>query len=538
MPRPKRSKVAPSAPITFPHLAKPAIASASQKQKDIFSPASSGRVTTTSDDSDGLVVSKKTGARGSGLKAHQYTMSGALAPEDMGPTRLKPPSNQTRAALSKIAREADYAKRVAEVKAGEDAAEADVATEPEQVPSSIPTELLPAPKPSLSGKGNSATIKSAQTGFELRVGETPRMQPSMLGASFKKRARQPSLLQMLHTQDDPSNDLDDDEIDDFQPDDESTPMIKSILQSNAQQTSSSSRQTSGSRKRKLATPEIQVPASQSLEFPSSPPSVPPEEPEDLFDLPADAERRPEPTLPRQRSTQTPQRQIDSDTLAPPRSSSPEKPKARKSRGKATKAAPRPRQPRRKQLSPAPSPLSSTSTNPSPVKPIPLKPLTTATLQNLLPRRRARPKPRGEYDIPSSSDVELDNTGLGEDEDELSFHATTKTRRKKPNPAVQRRGGKVKEASGKRLSKTYTKKRAVESDIENDDDDDNGYDGEEGDGDENGVDGRGRGKKTPALDGKAKDEVKRLVDKFREVDEYSLDFEEMTGHSSSQMMDAR
>ena len=539
MPRPKRSKVAPSAPITFPHLAKPAIASASQKQKDIFSPASSGRVTTTSDDSDGLVVSKKMGARGSGLKAQQYTMSGALAPEDMGPTRLKPPSNQTRAALSKIAREADYAKKVAEVKAGEDAARAEVATEPEQIPSSIPTELVPAPKPSLSGKGSSAIIKSAQTGLELRVGETPRMQPSMLGASFKKRARQPSLLQMLHTQDDPSNDLDDDELDDFQPDDESTPMIKSMLQSNAQQTSSSSRQTSGSRKRKLATPEIQVPASQLLDFPSSPPSIPPQEPEDLFDLPADAERRPEPTLPRQRSTQTPQRQIDSDTLAPPRSSSPEKPKARKSRSKATKAAPRPRQPRRKQLSPAPSPLSSTSTNPSPVKPIPLKPLTTATLQNLLPRRRARPKPRGEYDIPSSSDVELDNTGLGEDEDELSFHATTRTRRKKPNPAVQKRGGKVKEASGKRLSKTYTKKRVVESDIENDDDDDdNGYDREEGNGDENGVDGRGRGKKTPALDGKAKDEVKRLVDKFREVDEYSLDFEEMTGHSSSQMMDAR
>ena len=538
MPRPKRSKVAPSAPITFPHLAKPAVASASQKQKDIFSPASSGRVTTTSDDSDGLVVSKRTGARGSGVKAQQYTMSGALAPEDMGPTRLKPPSNQTRAALSKIAREADHAKKVAEGKAREDAAQAEVATEPEQIPSSIPTEPVPAPKPSLSGKGSSATIKSAQTGFEPRLGETPRAQPSMLGASFKKRARQPSLLQMLHTQDDPSNDLDDDELDHFQPDDESTPMIKSMSQSNAHHTSSSSRQTSGSRKRKLATPEIQVPASQSLDPPSSPPPVSPQEPEDLYDLPAEEERRPEPTLPRQRSTQTPQRQIDSDTLAPPRSSSPEKPKARQSRGKATKAATRPRQPRRKQLSPAPSPLSSTSTIPSPVKPIPLKPLTTATLQNLLPRRRARPKPRGEYDIPSSSDVELDNTGLGEDEDELSFHVTTKTRRKKPNPTVQKRGRKAKEAPGKRLSKTYTKKTAVESDIENHDDDDNSDDREEGNENENGVTGRGRGKKTPALDGKAKDEFKRLADKFREVDEYTLDFEDMTGHSSSQMMDAR
>ena len=538
MPRPKRSKVAPSAPITFPQLGKPTVALASQKQKDIFSPASSGRVTTTSDDSDGLVVSKKMGTRGSGLKAQQYTMSGALAPEDMGPTRLKPLSSQTRAALSKIAREADCAKKAAEGKAGEDAAQAEVATEPEQIPSSIPTEVVPAPKPASSDEGNSATIKSAQTGLEPRVGETPRVQPSMLGASLKKRARQPSLLQMLHTQDDPSNDLDDDELDDFQPDDESTPMIKSMSQTNPQHTSSSSRQTSGSRKRKLATPEIQVPASQSLDPPSSPPSVPPQEPEDLYSLSPEADPRPEPTLPRQRSTQTPQRQIDSDTLAPPRSSSPEKPKARKTRGKAAKAAPRPRQPRRKQVSQAPSPLSSTSTNPSPVKPIPLKPLTTATLQNLLPRRRARPKPRGEYDIPSISDVELDNTGLGEDEDELSFHATTKTRRKKLNPVVQKRGGHVKEAPEKRLSKTYTKKKVVESDVENDDEDDDGDDGEEVDGEENGVSWRGRGKKTPALDGRARDEVKRLVDKFREVDEYSLDFEEMTGNSSSQMMDAR
>lgn len=532
MPRPKRSKVAPSAPITFPHLGKPVVASAAQKQKNIFSPASSGRVTTTSDDSDGLVVSKKIGARGRGIKVQEYTMSGALAPEDIGPTRLKPPSNQTRAALSKIAREADYARTASERKTGQDGAQADAATEPEQIPSSIPTEPVPASKPSLSGMGNFLTIKSTQMGLGSRISETPRPQPSMLGATFKKRARQPSLLQMLRTQNDPSDDLDDDELDDFRPDDESTPMIKSMLQSDAQHTSSSSGHTSGSRKRKLAAPEIQVPASQSLDPPSSPPSVLPQEQKDLYDLPAEEEGRPEPTLPRQRSNQTPQRQIDSDTLAPPRSSSPEKSKIRRTRSKPAKAPTRPQHFRRKQVSPAPSPLSSTSTNFSPVRPVPLKPLTTATLQNLLPRRRTRRKPRGEYDIPSSSDVELDNTGLGENEDELSLHATTKMRRKKPNPLVQKRGGKDKEAPGKRMSKTYTKKTTVESDNENVDDDD---DGEEEN--EIGVSSRGR-RKTPALDGRAKDEMKRLAEKFREVDEYTLDFEDMTGNSSTQMKDAR
>lgn len=531
MPRPKRSKVAPSAPITFPHLAKQAIASAAQKQKDTFSPASSARVTTTSDDSDGLVVSKKTRARGRGIEAQEYRMSGALAPEDIGPTRLKPPSNQTRAALSKIAREADYARKVAEGKARQgDAAQAHAATEPDQIQSSIPTESKPSP----GGGGISSAVKSAQIGLGSRIGETP--QPSMLGATFRKRARQPSLLQMLQTQNDPSDDLDDDEVDDFHPDDESTPMIKSILHSNAQHTSSSSRQTSGSRKRKLASPEVQVPASQTPDPPSSPPSLPPQEREDLFDLPAEDEARPEPTLPRQRSTQTPQGQIDSDTLAPPRSSSPEKAKVRKSRAKSAKAATRPQQSRRKQFSPAPSPLSSVSTNTSPAKPVSLKPLTTATLQNLLPRRRARPKPRGEYEIPSSSDIELDNTGLGEDEDELSFHATTKMRRKKPKAAVQKRGGKAKEAPGKRLSKTYAKKTVVVSGNENDDDDDDD-DGQEENENENGEGSRGR-RRTPALDGKAKSEMRRLADKFREVDEYTLDFEDMTGNSSSQMKDAR
>lgn len=564
MPRPKRSKVAPSAPIALPHLTQPAVASAAQKQRDIFSPASSGRVTTTSDDSDGLVVSKKTGARGNGFQGQEYTMSGALAPEDIGSTRLKPPSNQTRLALSKIAREADYARKVAEVKikTRRDAAQTGAATETEQIPSSIPTELVPAPKPSPNSMGITSATKGTQVSLGSRISETPRPQPSMLGATFKKRPRQPSLLQVLQTQNDPSENLDDDELDDFHPDDESTPMIKSMSQTNAQHASSSSRQTSGSRKRKLATPEIQVPASQTRDPPSSPPSGRPQEQEDVYDLPAEEEEvRPEPTLPQPRTVQTAERQIDSDTLAPPQSSSPEKPKPRKTHAKPTKAATtRPPQTRRKDPSLAPpSPLSSTttSTNPSsPVKPAPLKPLTTATLQNLLPRRRrGRPIPRSEYDIPSSSsDIELDTTALGEDEDELSFHATTTTmkmRRKKkiPNPTsmpskragIKWKGkGKGKEAPApapekKRISRTYTKKTtttAVLSSDENDDDDDVGSDVEN--------DARNNPPRTLPplqLDAKAMHEMRRLAEKFREVDEYSLEFEDLTT-GSSQMRDAR
>ena len=573
MPRPKRSKVAPSAPIPLPHLTKPAVASAAQKQRDLFSPSSSGRVTTTSDDSDGLVVSKKSEARGKGLKGQEYTMSGALAPEDIGSTRLKPPSNQTRAALSKIAREADYAKKAAEAKAMRGATQAEAAAEPDQIPSSIPTESALVPKPSELGVGNSSAVHGVQMGLSSRIGETPRQQPSMLGATFKKRARQPSLLQMLQMQNDPSDNLDDDDLDDFRPDDESTPIIKSMSQPDAHRTSSSSRQTSGSRKRKLATPEIQVPASPTRDLPSSPPPAPPQDQEESYDLPPEEdEMRPEPTLPQPHAARTPQRQLDSDTLAPPQSSSPEKAKPRKIPAKTTRTTTRPRQQSKRknqQQSSAPSPLSShasvTNPTPSPLKPTaPLKPLTTATLQNLLPRRRARPRKnvsRGEYDFPTSSDVELDNTGLGEDEDELSFHATMKMRRKKKKnngstTVQQKRAGKEKEkgkskevppvtANNKTVSKTYTKKTtttttatvASDAEIENDDDDLPPDEDE----DINVGDGRGSSNppSSPLLDARAKDEMKRLALKFREVDEYALDFEDLTGgNSSSQMRDAR
>lgn len=539
MPRPKRSKVAPSVPVKFQErVAKPALGpSAAQKQQDVLSPESSGRVTNGSDDSDGLVMTKRTGASRRTPAAQMYTMSGALAPEDVGTTRLRPPSGQTRAELSRIVREADHARAVEE-KARRVAAQADR----DQIPSSIPTESVKGGRTTGNSLAHSSVRQSSQ-GLGPRVPGTPQFQSSTLQATtFRKRPRQPSLLQMVQAQKTASDELDENDMYDFLPDDESTPLIKSLSQSNALSKSSSSQQTSGSRKRKLASPEIQVPTSQPLEIPSSPSSVSSAVPQQQDRL--GEEHYPEPTLPPLRSTQIPQPQIFDDTLAPPQSSSPPpEPKTRRARGKPTKATEQADKPAhkisRKQLSPAPSPHSSTSTQVSPVRPTTSKPLTTATLQNLLPRRRARPKPKGDYDIPSSSDVELDNTGLGEDEDELSFHATSKMRRKKSMMPTQRTGAKGKGQGSKpgtggkpkRISKTYTRKTAIESDGENDSDD--ATDSEE---EVAGHSARGRAK-TPAMDGKAKAEMARLAVKFREVDEFRLDFEDMTG-SSSQMKGAR
>ena len=541
MPRPKRLKVAPSRPINSQvRVTQPApVASTAQKQQKIFSPGSSGRVTNGSDDSDGLVVSRKTNASKRTLARQTYTMSGALAPEDMRDSRLKPPSGQTRAALSRIVREADHEK--AKQEKARKIAEANPGAEPDQVPSSIPTNTVNSRRPS-TALGRSSARESIQAVSGMRVQETPRLHSSSMlgGATFKKRLRQPSLLQMIQPRNNTSqDDLDGNDMYDFLPDDESTPLIKSLSQTNAQSRSSSSQQMSGSRKRKMKSPEIQVPASQSFGILSSPSVVLSEsEPQQTI---SEDDDQPEPTLPPLRSTQTPQPEIFSDTLAPPQSSSsPPEPEAKGARKEHTKAPSntkvRPMKSHRKQPASARSPLSSTSTQISPVRLTKPKPLTTATLQNLLPRRRARPKPKGDYDIPSSSDVELDTTALGEDEDELSFHASSKMRRKKQSMGIvaQKRAAKAKEAGtggkGKGVSKTYTRKSINESGDEN---------GSESGSDVDEIGQRGaRGRsKTPGLDGKVKAEMKRLADKFREVDEYTLDFEDMTG-SSSQMKDAR
>lgn len=103
-------------------------------------------------------------------------------------------------------------------------------------------------------------------------------------------------------------------------------------------------------------------------------------------------------------------------------------------------------------------------------------------------------------------------------------------RKKKSAKGPKSGAKGKEnaasgGKGQKFSRTYTRKRIVDSGSE-----------ESGDG-SGGEDGVAGGKEMSAPGEKAKAEMKRLAEKFREVDEYTLDFEDMTG-SSSQMKDAR
>ena len=541
MPRPKRSKVTPSVPVQ--HISRPAPITSPAQKKNGFSSQSSGRVTNSSDYSDysdGLVISKTRNTGKSTPMAQMYTMSGALAPDDIGSTHLRPPSARTRATLSTIVREVDQVKAEREKRARK-VSRATSIEEPNEVPSSIPTRAAESRRPSSSRLSLSSAQQSIQPGLEVRIYETPRVHSSSMlgGATFKKRPRQPSLLRMAETQKNTSDDLDDNDMYDFMPDDESTPIIKALSNKDAPSTSSSSHQAPGSRKRKMRSPEVQIPASQSIDINSSPSAV--QSPSD-HDEGSSEDNHTQPILPPPRSAETPPPEIFSDTLAPPHSSSSPLPEikpqnSRKKPVKApSKAKPRSTKPPHKKFSSAPSPLSSTSTQISPVRPAALKPLTTATLQNLLPRRRVRRRPKGDYDLPSSSDVELDNVALGEDEDELSFNATTKMRRKRTSMIPQTVKPKEKETvtggKGKKVSNTYVRKSIVVSDDENVSESENGnearYAGRYG--------SRARST-TPALDSKAKEEMRRLAEKFREVDEYTLDFEDMTA-SSDKMKDAR
>ena len=531
-----------------------ATSAVSKQQKDV-SPASSGRVTNATDDSDGLVTTQRgvAGARRP-IVAEKFTMTGALGEEE---TRLRPPSKRTIEEVSRIAREAEYASTAADRRTAH-ATAARQSINNIQTASSLPGQAATRGGQMGSSAGTSA-VHSRRPSIVSKGQQTPLGQSSLGAAMFKKRPRQPSLLQTAQSQN-LQSELDDDNasLDDFRPDDESTPLVKSLIKSHALGSSSSRQLSSGSRKRKLASPEVQVPASQSeatLGSPSA--SEVPSQPLAQEDASQPVEgleeepESPEPVLPSQYASQIPAPEIFSDTLAPPQSSSspPSKAKRRSTRKAPNQAAPKSKtlkQSHNKNSSTTRSTDTTTTISISPVRQ-PLKPLTTATLQNLLPRRRIRHRAqKGAYDFPSSSDAELDTTALGEDEDELSFHAA-KMRRKTKTPARTMQLGK--KATGKvsakqhqtpapvekekRISKTYTRKSLVESDVGSGDEDED----EDEDDSLMPVKTKGKRKLDGEFDPKAKKEMERLARKFAEVDDYVLDFEDMTG-SSSQMLDAR
>lgn len=344
-------------------------------------------------------------------------MSGALAPEDAGGARVKPLTGRKRAALSRIVRNADHDKVIEALKARRDAA---LAAE---------KGTLILTEPAAQQHKRDAALDNV-TAQNPTIQATPRAKAFMLGGSnIKRRPRQPSLLQLVQAQANPqeSDDdhLDDDHLDDFHPDDESTPFLhpktQLLTQSSPSPSPVSSVNQSSSRKRKLSSPVVQVRRSQSLETHASTPKTSSETPEsdleEVYNLPFPSSHHndhPEPSLPLPKSPQIPHSkhlplpkypQIPhskqwSDIYAPPQSSSPSSHELRN--------------------------------EPLPKRSRPLKPLSTANLLNVLPKRRARPDLRepDPFELPSSSDVEIDTWRLSADADELSVAAKPKVRAKK------------------------------------------------------------------------------------------------------------
>lgn len=142
----------------------------------------------------------------------------------------------------------------------------------------------------------------------------------------------------------------------------------------------------------------------------------------------------------------------------------------------------------------------------------------------------------EFDIPSSSDVEASS-----DQDELSFQRAPQVRAngKKGVVGGAKAAGSVPRNKKGRVSATYGRQAAVERPADRDD---GGSDAQRSEGDEvlDPVKGRPKGRATYGKGGAAvQGEMKRLARKFREVDEWALEIEDVTPHSgSSQMVDAR
>lgn len=382
-----------------------------------------------------------------------------------------------------------------------------------------PVSTLQRKAPGSIQRGAPGTVQRAAPGSSIKVQSTPGVENSVLAlANFRRRARQPSLLQMVQNPElaqDMNDTTDftdftlggDDDEEEFAPYDESTPLQVSRVQQQtqqepAQQTPSRARSVtpltaqhpegdaaegdedslygatplpsprpapkSTTRKRKsdaldddrsvLPHSEIQIPRSQPSPAHRSSQGLAEynHDPEDEDVVPA--------TAPRISATPSPQRihggsqtqpqshdesQISS-TFADPMSSPPASPSS----------------PQTQRQPPVPSP--NTTRNPRGEKK--MKPLTTATLRAMLPKRRIQraAAQRNDYDIPSSS---LSFSDRGSDD------AAPKSRRKRPgnqnktgalSPAINRKpmSRKATTTAAAVKKKTYSRAVTISSDKEN------------------------------------------------------------------------
>ncbi|KZM27813.1 uncharacterized protein EKO05_0010997 [Ascochyta rabiei] len=538
MPRPARAKIASKASTTTrvakPTTRKQAVAATTKSTTKQTNKAKAA-LPSFSDDSDGLVTKTRPTRATRGLPAQKspdaakeadLEMTGALPTEVEAPvvgSRVRTPAAKT----PKGTRATRGSARLSTAYVSPTAAQAQARSPV------VAASRDAAEEGDTSGFGDltfsSLNSESPAHGTRppsaVKVGATPAHETSILAlTNFKRRARQPSLLRMVQqTTDVEDNDesglsnTDHFDLDDFLPQDESTPLNKQRTTTEKEGANDSGAHLSSSgsrgRKRKL-TPVVQVPR-------SSPPYHPPSG--------ADLEsvRSPSPSLPDvlpSREEVIGQTQDDpeamSQTLAPPKSSSPV--------GGISQPPISPRQSRARRGG---RPGKRTTYNEDSdaeeteapgrqkrdAKAKAQQSLSTAQLKGLLPRRRNRVRAHDEYDVTSSEDV----TQMDSDQDELQMasgrarlgaargraaspKATKKSARGKKAAAPSQAGGKA--------SRTYS--RRISSDKENE---------AAGEGAEETAE-----RSAVEISGK----LAAIRKRFEEIDEFELEFETVDAVTSS------
>ncbi len=406
-------------------------------------------------------------------------------------------------------------------------------------------------QPSILGRAASR-VRSSSVGLEMDRSTPGNTDSAVRSGVFKRRSRQSSVLGASRKDQQRRLESDYDDEEDFNPEDESTPLNLSKTRSTSQQGTQSVSSASNPRKRKLS----------SLQPARSSPPIP----ADDTDAPSpilSTGTSPNPAIEEVARPRTPE--ILSDTMAPPRSSSsstrdspevllPSRRTNIQPRGRSVKRQPtrRPLAPPRDESIPS-SPPSLTHSPNKPESPLrrgraPTRPrthpanLSTVELQALLPRRRRR-QARDTFDIESSDDHEVDPGDLESDEDELT-HLTTRSARTtrsaaprsvarlNPGPSVKgkTRAAPATERLNASTKKTYRSRPAV-SDKENESagfDDDLELDPD----DSLAPVGDPSPEDSQDLEERVGKELKTAKRKFEAVDRWELEFEDVTAGSSS------
>ena len=400
------------------------------------------------------------------------------------------------------------------------------------------------------GKRNNSVLGNRHS----RQASLGRSAPAHLGSifnvgKFKRRASQRSIPGTAQ-KDRHQQPMYDDDEDDFNPEDESTPLNLSKTRDMA-----SSSSASNPRKRKLTALQVSrssppIPFDQAVDRPETiPASGSPQLEIEAEGEPQSSDEAPLPSV----EGQDVNSELMSETMAPPLSSSsspePEPPSYKAAQRLRTEREAargrrrlRTRTPPVTQDSPISSPPSLTHSPNFPTAKTapkaksqrqapPLSTLSTAQLQALLPRRRRR-GPRDPLDIPSSDD-EIDVSGLASDDDELthsSIRAQPSRRSVIPRiPPSRKAPRKTKAAPKPGVKHAYGPRPApTTSDKENEEVDPNDSLAPLPD-DE---DANASPEDSQELEKRVGKELKRAARKFEEVDKWQLEFEEYTASSSS------